>query len=73
MTNITEPTPEQLPFLQAICWDMADISHLTSDEMLDRYERGWAYRGVLGDIDGHEKRFLQTLAESRGSWLQGRI
>lgn len=62
--------PARLPFLEAVCWDMADIKHLTLDEMLNRYERGWAYRGVLADVEGAERQFLHQLAKAKGSWLQ---
>jgi hypothetical protein len=62
--------PERLPFLEAVCWDLDDINHLDQDEMLNRYERGWAYRGVLADLEGEEKVFLQQLAKAKGSWLQ---
>ena len=62
--------PEQLPFLAAICWDLADINHLSLDEMLNRYERGWIYKGTLADLEGDEKKFLRTLAKAKGSWLQ---
>lgn len=65
--------PAHLPFLQAICWELADVGLLTPDEMLNRYERGWAYRGVLADIEGEEKQYLSTLATLHGSWLQGRV
>ena len=62
--------PRRLPFLEAVCWDVADVHALTADEMLSRYERSWEYRGVLGDIEGREKAFLRELAAARGSWLQ---
>jgi hypothetical protein len=38
--------------------------------MLNRYERGWVYRGVLADLEGEEKAFLRQLAKAKGSWLQ---
>jgi len=62
--------PERLPFLEAICWDLNDINHLNYDEMLNRYERGWLYKGVLADLEGDEKLFLHRLARAKGSWLQ---
>ncbi|WGZ95223.1 MAG: hypothetical protein QJT81_04305 [Candidatus Thiothrix putei] len=66
-------TPTHLPFLQAICWQQADVSQLTADEMLDLYERGWMYRGVLADVEGEERAFLKTLAESKHSWLSNDV
>ena len=62
--------PKQLPFLKAVCWDLADVRDLTLDEMLNRYERGWNYRGALADIEGNEKKFVKKLAVAKGSWLQ---
>lgn len=62
--------PEQLPFLTAVCWDLADVHALTIDEMLNRYERGWDYRGTLADLEGQEKVFVRELAIAKGSWLQ---
>lgn len=63
-------TPRKLPFLTAICWDLGDVRVLTADEMLNRYERGWNYRGVLADLEGEERAFLRQLAIIKGSWLQ---
>ena len=62
--------PSKLPFLQAICWNTNDITHFSLDEMLDRYERGWKYRGVLADLEGDELEFVRQLAKNKGSWLQ---
>jgi hypothetical protein len=62
--------PSQLPFLQAICWELGDVRVLNLDEMLSRYERGWTYKGVLADLEGEEKAFLKRLAKEKGSWLQ---
>lgn len=63
-------TPEKLPFLEAICWDLGDVNLLSQDEILDRYERGWAYQGVLADILPQEKLYIANLAKAKGSWLQ---
>jgi hypothetical protein len=62
--------PEKLPFLEAVCWDLVDVQDLTPDEMLNRYERGWDYRGALADVEGKEKLFIRKLAVTKGSWLQ---
>ncbi len=40
------------------------------DEILDRYERGWNYVGVLADITPMEKQYIASLAKAKGSWLQ---
>ncbi len=62
--------PEKLPFLEAVCWDLRDVSVLSQDEILDRYERGWGYKGVLADINPQEKQYIANLAKAKGSWLQ---
>ncbi len=66
--NIQQPM--NLPFLKAICWELGDVCVLNLDEMLNRYERGWEYRGVLADVKGEEKNFIRKLAKTKGSWLQ---
>lgn len=62
--------PKHLPFLEAVCWDLGDVHDLTPDEMLNRYERSWDYRGTLADLEGREKAFVRRLAAAKGSWLQ---
>jgi len=62
--------PERLPFLAAVCWDLRDVSLLSQDEILDRYERGWDYKGVLADIAPQERQYIADLAKAKGSWLQ---
>jgi hypothetical protein len=61
--------PAQLPFLQAICWQIADVKHLTIKEMLCRYESGWDYWGVLGKPSSDELFFIQQISEYYQSWL----
>ncbi len=62
-------TPAQLPFLQALCWQTADVHHFSHDEMLSRYERGWQYNGVIADLEGEELCFVRELAVAKKSWL----
>ncbi|WP_133493148.1 hypothetical protein [Alcanivorax sp. 24] len=57
--------PERLPFLEAVCWELRDVHNLTLEEMLNRYERGWAYRGALADLEGPEKTFVRKLAVAK--------
>jgi hypothetical protein len=61
--------PEQLPFLEAICWQTADVLHFTPEQMLRRYERGWHYKGVLEEPSAEEIAFIQQLVQRYGSWL----
>lgn len=61
--------PHHLPFLEALCWQTENVKHLTPQEMLDRYERGWLYKGVLAELEGEELTFLRKLAKAEGSWI----
>lgn len=63
--------PMDLPFLRAICWQRGDVTDMSAEEMLERYERGWRYVGVLSDLGVEEKTFLHRLAVAHGSWLAG--
>ena len=67
--NDLPTTPLHLPFLQAICWQRDTVTNLDADEMLDLYERGWHYRGVLADLEGDELVFVKALATAKYSWL----
>lgn len=61
--------PEKLPFLESICWQTQDIKHFTLSEILNLYERGWKYRGVLADLEGEELDFVRALSEENDSWI----
>lgn len=70
LAMLVEPeVPQKLPFLEAICWQTTDVKHFTSFEMLSRYERGWHYRGVLGEPSSEELQFIKQLVQCHGSWL----
>ena len=62
--------PEELPFLESICWQTADVYQFTREEMLSRYERGWEYRKLFNNLEGEELGFLMKLAKQYHSWLQ---
>ena len=68
LTNYIE-RPQELPFLKAICWDLTDVNVLNEDEILNRYERGWIYRGALADLGDEERVFIAEIAKCKGSWL----
>lgn len=61
--------PAELPFLQAICWQVANVKELTFKEMLCRYESGWHYWGVLGKPSAEELIFIQKISQHYQSWL----
>jgi hypothetical protein len=68
--------PNQLPFLEFLGWQIADVYGLTQLEMLTSYERGWRYRHIA-NLPASELAFIQQLAvvgvaslkENRKSWL----
>ncbi len=62
--------PEQLPFLQAICWQGGDVRRLSPEQALDRYERGWQYLNVLGELSAEERVYVGRLAQAFGSWIR---
>lgn len=63
------PVPKELPFLEAICYQTDDVRHFTAEEMLNRYERGWKYKGILADLGTEEEEFLHNIAHKFDSWL----
>ena len=62
--------PEELPFLASISWFDADYRALDALEMLNRYEAGWRYLGVLGEPSPEEDRFIKALIQRFGSVLR---
>lgn len=74
MTESSTPSmPQELPFLEQLCWQTKDVHHFTAEEALHRYERGWRYLGVLGDLGEDERVYLRGLAKALGSWLDGAV
>ena len=61
--------PEELPFLASISWFDADYRSLDALEMLNRYEAGWRYLGVLAEPSSEEMRFIKALIDRFGSLL----
>ncbi|MFN6518182.1 MAG: hypothetical protein RMY29_027365 [Nostoc sp. CreGUA01] len=69
-TNNTIFVPKNLPFLESICWQTADVYRFSPEEMLSRYERGWQYRNLFNNLEGEELNFLKELSRQYKSWLQ---
>ena len=61
--------PEDLPFLASISWFDAQYRDLEPFEMLNRYESGWRYLGVLGEPSAEEAGFIKALVQRFGSYL----
>lgn len=53
--------PDELPFLESLSWFDASWRELSALEMLQRYERGWRYRGVTADLSPEEAAFVRAL------------
>jgi hypothetical protein len=68
LPDISE-VPEELPLLEAICWQISDVKNISPKEMLISYERGWHYLGVLGEPSPEELLFIKKLIQRYGSWL----
>ena len=61
--------PDHLPFLESICWQKKDVRQFSLMEMLQHYESGWKYRGVLADLEGDELYFVRHLVKKFDSWI----
>jgi hypothetical protein len=59
-------TPQELPFLKAICWQVVDIKNFTFEEMLIICGRGWRYLDVLGESSPEELIFIKALIQRYG-------
>lgn len=72
---LDEPHQEHLrmtyPLLCALCWQgtSANPINLSESEIIQIYERGWRWRGVLAEPTEEELAFIRALAERRQSWL----
>ena len=65
--------PNQLPFLEDICWQINDVYQLTTYEMLQHYEQGWRYRDTFQSMTEAEKEFIKCLSIQYDSWLDTEI
>lgn len=65
----TNNIPQQLPFLNSICWQTKNIYEFSLEEMLSRYERGWSYRKLFDNLEDEEYQFIYQLAKKYKSWL----
>jgi hypothetical protein len=69
------PDLDELPFLRSLLWqgETPTIKDRSSQEILQIYERGWRYRGVMANISDTEQQFIQSLAREHHSWLTNDI
>ncbi|HHP7229661.1 MAG TPA: nucleotidyl transferase AbiEii/AbiGii toxin family protein [Xenococcaceae cyanobacterium] len=56
-------TIPQLPLLESLCWNIANPYDLSDREKLSIYEERWQYKGLLGEPDGSEIIFIQSLID----------
>ena len=76
MTNRQAPIkrPEKLPLLDAICKKLNQRVNLDDEQrVLGLYERGWIFKGVLGNLDGSEARYVRALATRYNSWIARQV
>lgn len=75
-SNRTGPIrrPEKLPLLDAICKKLNQRVNLDDEQrVLGLYERGWIFKGVLGNLNDGEARYVRALATRYGSWIARQV
>ena len=66
--------PEKLPLLDAICKKLNQRVNLDDEQrVLGVYERGWILKGVLGNPDAAEARYVKALANRYNSWIARQV
>lgn len=66
--------PASLPLLEAICKRLNQRVNLEDEQrVLALYERGWIFKGVLGNLEGEEARYVRALANRYGSWIARQV
>lgn len=66
--------PDKLPLLDAICKKLNQRVNLDDEQrVLGLYERGWIFKGVLGNLDGAEARYVRALANRYNSWIARQV
>ena len=76
MTNRQAPIkrPEKLPLLDAICKKLNQRVNLDDEQrVLGVYERGWIFKGVLGNMNDAEARYVRALATRYNSWIARQV
>lgn len=64
---------DKLPFLNALCWQIADVDRMSRSEILQTYERGWRHLNVLARPNAAEWQFIRDLSFKYKSWLQADV
>jgi len=69
------PDLDELPFLRSLLWqgETPTLKDHSLQEILQIYERGWRYRGVMADTSDTEQQFIRDLAREYHSWLSNDI
>ncbi|MDF0751374.1 hypothetical protein NLU14_14200 [Marinobacter sp. 71-i] len=66
--------PEKLPLLDAICKKLNQRVNLDDEQrVLGLYERGWIFKGVLGNLNDAEARYVRALATRYNSWIARQV
>lgn len=66
--------PGSLPFLAKICQKLNQRVNLEDEQrLLGVYERGWIFKGVLGNLEGDEAKYVKALATKYNSWIARQV
>jgi hypothetical protein len=66
--------PDKLPLLDAICKKLNQRVNLEDEQrVLGVYERGWIFKGVLGNLSDAEARYVRALATRYNSWIARQV
>lgn len=66
--------PSSLPLLEAICKRLNQrVNREDEQRVLALYERGWIFKGVLGNLEGEEARYVRALANRYESWIARQV
>lgn len=66
--------PAKLPLLDAICKKLNQRVNLDDEQrVLGVYERGWIFKGVLGNLNDAEARYVRALASRYNSWIARQV
>jgi hypothetical protein len=73
-TRAANQRPEKLPLLDAICKKLNQRVNLDDEQrVLGVYERGWIFKGVLGNLNDAEARYVRALATRYNSWIAKQV
>jgi len=67
-------SPRREFFPGTICKKLNQRVNLDDEQrVLGLYERGWIFKGVLGNLNDGEARYVRALATRYGSWIARQV